>query len=102
MKGYPKHLNSREDVDVALSIDEERTKDILRQMLNERENWFFISKLESKEAGVDDATHKVLCDDPTVEEEKQTWSQYALGTSPSSPLARIGLTVKDARAIIKE
>jgi hypothetical protein len=100
MKGFPKHFNSRADVEAALAVDPERTKAILSQMLDEERDWFFAGKLASPEDGIEDAAHKVVCDDPSAE--APSYSQYELRECPSSPLRRIGMSAEEAEAVIME
>ena len=99
MKGYPRHFNTRADVEVALAMDPERTKGILRQMLEEEKDWFFAGRLASPEDGVEDEAHRIVCDDPAAE--NPSYSQYELRESPSSPLRRIGMTAEEAEAILE-
>ena len=99
MKGYPKHFNTRADVEVALAMDPERTKAVLAQMLEEERDWFFAGRLASPEDGIEDAGHKIVCDDPATE--SPSYSQYELRECPSSPLRRMGMTAEEAEAIVE-
>lgn len=101
MKGFPKHLNSKTDVDIALAIDAEKTKSIISSMLAAEKDWFFSSRLASKDDGINDSTHKIVCEDSSVEESLKIWLQYELKDCPSSPLSRIGLSQAAAQKIVE-
>jgi len=100
MKGYPKRFNTKQDVDVAIRVDAEKTKGKLQKMLDERWQWMIIGQLAEADVGVEDSTHKVVTlydDDGTTFKEKH---QYELQEDPECALFRLGYTVAEAQDII--
>lgn len=100
MRGYPKRFNTKKDVDVALSIDAEKTKEKLQKMLDERWQWVITGQLAENDAGVEDSTHKVVTlyeDDGTTFKEKY---QYELKEDPQCALFKLGYTVQEAEDIV--
>lgn len=99
MRGYPKHINTRADLDVALQIDAARARAEVQRMLTARLAWAVVDKLDLSDQGVTDATHKVveIADESGDVTEKY---QHELREDPYSKLIRIGLTVAEAQDIL--
>ncbi|MFA7175258.1 MAG: hypothetical protein WC340_17930 [Kiritimatiellia bacterium] len=99
MRGYPKHMNTRHDLDVAMQIDATRTRVEVQRMLDAKDVWTVGEKLPLTDAGVIDATHKVV----EVEDEAGTvveTYQYELKEDPAARLFQVGLTVTEAQDIV--
>jgi len=94
MRGYPKHINTRRDLDVAMSIDAERTRAMLRRALDAREGWRTVAPLASESDGITDDTHRVV--DQGDEETGPQWYQQEWGPLPGNMIDRLGLTVAEA------
>ncbi len=89
MKGFPKFINSAEDVaNLKLSHPLE-LKAYLQDILDFKDQWSPISKLSEGEVGVTDATHKVVenkdLDGATVER-----YQYELKEDPNCRIFSLG------------
>ena len=99
MKGLPKHLNTKKDIEHCLTQWPEKTKAILQQMLDSRFAWVIDKKLADGESGTTDDTHKVteVTDDAgnVVERYQMAWQE-----DPNCQLFRIGLTVDEAGTMI--
>lgn len=104
MKGYPKHLNTREDYEyVRANFPKEKWLPSFEALLQDTENWFFESNLANKAAGIEDATHKIVESTTTPaegEEAVTTYAQYVLKTDTNAKIFRIGYTVAEVEAII--
>lgn len=100
MRGYPKHINTRRDLDEALRIDDARAKAWLREALENREGWRVAARLDDPEDGVEDEMHRIVAVDPedggVTEHYQEDW-----GPLPGNALARIGLTVEEAEALLE-
>ena len=61
MKGFPKHLNSKQDyIYIRENFPDEQWKPVWQGLLGGQKNWFCVGKLDSKEAGITDSTHKII------------------------------------------
>lgn len=96
MRGFPKHINTRRDVEILLATYPSEMKDFLQQCIDESENWINPVKLSDGEIGIEDATHAVRIDE-NGERYQLTW-----GFDPGCKLARLGITVSEAEAMINE
>lgn len=99
MKGFPKHFNTKKDVENCLTQWPERTKTVLQQMLDARFAWVIDRKLADDESGITDETHKIteVTDDAdnVVERYQMKWEE-----DPSCQLFRLGLTVDEVETMI--
>lgn len=100
MKGYPKHINTKEDVLNVKEIEPARTKIFLQSAIDGREGWYVTAHLSSEEDGLIDDTHRVV--DKSDEEGAADWYQEEWGPLPGNLLDRIGLSVAEAEEIIME
>lgn len=98
MEGYPKHLNTKEDVEfVVANFPRDKWTSQLQALLDERLQWFNQGKLDANDAGVEDATHKVVVMDMVGESERY---QYELREDPNCDLLRLGLTAEVVEAYL--
>lgn len=96
MRGVPKTFGTEQDIINSMAEDQQATKAKLRELLAGRFAWFAVRKLEDSEAGLEDATHRVVeqrtgmgpGDDGPVER----W-QYELQEDSNAFMFKIGLTV---------
>jgi hypothetical protein len=99
MKGFPKHLNTKQDYLNLLPLFPEQTKAELQRLLDERIGWVTTSRLNDGDEGLTDETHRVdaLEDDTgTVTERYQV--QYM--EDPAAELFRVGFTVEEVEGLI--
>jgi hypothetical protein len=102
MRGFPKHLNTRYDVEHCLEYYPEETKAFLTQKLAEVKKWQATSKLASAAVGVTDETHKVVdVKDQSGKEVKERY-QYEYKDDPNCELFRLGLTVEEVEKMLKK
>jgi len=99
MKGYPKHIATQKDLQVAMEINAERTKSFIRRAIDARTGWVVTGSLDNESDGVTDDTHRVL--DQASEEGEHDWYQEEWGPIPGGTLDRLGLSVEEAEEIIK-
>ena len=60
MNGYPKHINSKEDI-LNLKADYPiETKKFLEGLIEASKDWIVVKELEDSEVGIEDNTHKVV------------------------------------------
>lgn len=94
MRGFPKCINSREDVTNLLATFPEKTKAFLQEGVDQAESWLYPTKLAPEQSGIEDATHCVRFDE-NGERYQMTW-----GFDPGGSLGRLGMTIAEAEAII--
>ena len=99
MKGFPKHINTKQDVLQCMTKWPEQTKDFIQRMLDNRYSWMVDLKLGDNEAGVNDETHRVV--EITNEETGNIEERYQhiWKEDPNCKLFRLGLTVEEAEEI---
>ena len=98
MRGYPKHMNTRQDVENAMQIDGEKTRAYLQRAIDGREGWVVTEPIDDKAAGVVDDTHQVI--DQGNEERGADWYQQEWMPLPGNALDRLGISVAEAAAMI--
>lgn len=98
MKGYPAHLATMHDINVAMELDPERTKTHLQRLIDGSRGWFITGSLSQKSDGITDDTHRVV---DQGQDGKHDWYQQEFGVLPGNELVRIGLTVEDAEALVQ-
>ena len=96
MRGFPKHINTRRDVEILIKAYPDETKKFLQECINESENWINPVKLADGEAGIEDATHCIR-----IEENGERY-QLEWGFDPGCKLARLGITIDEAEAMIND
>lgn len=93
MKGFPKYINTKADLENLLEDYPRETKDYVQSLIDTKDNWFPIELIGD---GLTDDTHKVY-EDPETKEK----TQYVLREDPNGPLFRLGFTsVADATEFI--
>lgn len=95
MKGFPKFINSKEDVDNLKLTHAAELKSYLQDILDFKDQWIMISKLAAGAVGVVDATHKV------IEEKDQSGAaigryQYELKEDPNCRIFELGFKTSAA------
>lgn len=96
MRGFPKHINTRRDVEILLNTHPAEMKAFLQKCIEESENWINPVKLADGEAGIEDATHCIR-----IEENGERY-QLEWGFDPGCKLARLGITTEEAEAMIND
>lgn len=98
MRGYPKHINTRADLEEALRIDDARAKSWLREALDNREGWRTVARLDDPAEGVEDETHRIISvdseDGGVAEQYQEDW-----GPLPGNVIDRLGLSVAEAEEL---
>ena len=60
MNGYPKHINSKEDIMNIITDYPIETKKFLEGLVESSSDWLVQSELKDNEVGIEDNTHKVV------------------------------------------
>ena len=100
MKGFPKYINSKQDVLNLLVEYPSETKQYLQELLDTKDAWLMAGKLETGEAGITDKTHKVVeTKDQETDEVKERY-QYEFKEDPNGTIYRLGFTPDEVRKLI--
>lgn len=101
MKGFPKHLNTRYDVEYCFEHYPAETKAFLTQKLAEVKQWLVTGKLAEGDVGKTDKTHKVVeVKDKETDKVTERY-QYEYKDDPNCKLFKLGFTVKEAEKLLK-
>ena len=101
MKGFPKHLNSRADYEyIRDKFPTTMWKPAWQALLDGEKNWFCTGKLESKEDGVKNRSHKVV--EATNHDNETEYYQYELQADPNCEMVRLGFTKAEVKAALNE
>jgi len=102
MRGFPKHINTKEDVEFLLDKYPKKTKTFLKWKLAEVKQWLVVEKLKDDDNGKTDEQHKIV----EVKDEKSgevtERYQYKYKDDPNCQLFKLDLTVDEANEMIKE
>ena len=94
MRGFPKHLNSKQDYVNCLELFPTETKAELQRILDDRFVWVDTAILNGT-AGVVDSTHRVIeSDDGLIQQE--------LKEDTNAKLFRLGFTVSEVEEILND
>lgn len=111
MVGFPKFLNTREDYEyVRANFDKSEWVGKFEALLKTEYEWFNMGKIDSKEAGVEDDTHKVVEEKPQkkenettdAEEQTVTYYQFEYKIDPNCKMYKLGYTHDEVEKIINE
>jgi len=100
MRGFPKHLNTRYDVDYCLEHYPEEAKAFLAKKLTEVKKWQVTGKLKDGETGKTSHSHKVVEVKDQVTKEVKERYQQEYKDDPNCELFKLGFTVKEAEDIL--
>lgn len=97
MKGFPKHINSKRDVDNLLRDYPEKTKAWLKKHMESREGWHTVRKVESK-ADVRE-TKSVRVKTVTLDDKTELYEEH-YGPIPGNAIDMLGLGTEDVLGFI--
>lgn len=99
MKGFPKTIQTKQDVMNLLGDYPERTKTFLQSILDGRFSWVTTGTLDTAEQGIEDETHRVL---ELNDEEAQsaTILQQEWQVRPNAKLFRMGFTPEEVEGLL--
>jgi hypothetical protein len=90
MRGFPKFINSRQDLENVKVEFPQETKAFVQDVLVHKDVWVMTSKLADGEAGLTDDTHKIVENRDQITDEVTERYQYEFMEDPSinSPIKR--------------
>lgn len=101
MKGFPKHLNTKQDyLYVRENFSENQWRPVWLQLLDERFEWLNTKILKNDETGIVDKTHRTAkTEDVTGKTAEKYQQEYK--EDPNAKLFRIGFTVDEITNLLK-
>ena len=100
MKGFPKHLNTKEDYEYIKShFDESLWKPEFQKLLDSYKDWFFTKELNVETDGINDETHKVV-EFRESEDTPPYYHQYELQVNPNAKIFKLGYTIEEVQQLI--
>lgn len=103
MKGYPKHLNTKDDyLYVKDNFPREQWVNDFQKLLDSRKDWITTGTVASVEAGVTDATHRVIPEYAENSAEPTSYAQQELQEIPTAKIFKLGFTVEEVQNIIAQ
>lgn len=102
MHGFPKYLSTKQDVLNVMQEYPKQTKKFLQELLDTKDVWMLVRKLDLDEEGVQDETHKVVTnDDPETKDIVEKY-QYEFKEDPNGTIFRMGFTVQEVQLLVAE
>lgn len=104
MRGYPEHLNTKQDYLNMLEIDKKETVRRLKELLDSRYIWIENKELEDGEEGIEDETHQVR-EYPIPQEGGHVAYkkfQYELKESEYATIFRLGFNVEEVEQLVRD
>lgn len=98
MRGFPKHMNTKQDYLNLKDKFPEETRAALQRLLDERIQWLDVGVLAKGEAGLEDKTHKII--EVELMEGGTERHQINYMKDPNARLYKLGVTVKEAENLI--
>lgn len=99
MQGFPKHLNSKFDYDyIKINFPRESWTPFFEELLNTQKVWVCAKNLVEGEAGIIDATHKVVENEDMDKTVKRYQYEYII--DQNSPMIKLGYTEKEIEDIL--
>lgn len=100
MRGFPKHLNTREDYEYVAERYPVEARTQYQALLNNRKTWLPVGSLKTGEKGVESKNLRMveMCDElgKTVDRVQEEYKD-----DPNALIARLGFTVKEVeRAVL--
>lgn len=99
MRGFPKKINTKQDVYNLKDQYPDDVREYLQVALDHREGFVVTSKLDSRADGIEDDTHRIRTETDESGTENE-WYQETWGILPGNTLDRIGMTVEEAERLI--
>jgi len=101
MRNFPRYINSRADIDHLAVEYPEKLKAFLQELVDTKDEWILTGKLEDWDAGITDATHKVVENKDQETGEIKDRYQFEFMEDPNGPIFRYGFeSVAEVQAII--
>lgn len=104
MKGKPKFLNTKQDylnflaMGAAENVTDADKKQALEDLLVGTEEWFAVGNID-KDAGITDATHKVVVNEDTTSG-TVTYTQYEFKKNEGARIFQLGFTIAEVQSLL--
>lgn len=102
MHGFPKYLSTKQDVLNVMQEYQKQTRNFLQELLDTKDVWLLVRKLNDDEIGVEDETHKVVTNDGLGTKDVVERYQYEFKEDPNGPIFRMGFTVEAVQLLVQD
>ena len=102
MHGFPKYLSTQQDVLNVMQEHPKQTRNFLQELLDTKDVWLLVRKLNDGEIGVEDETHKVVTNDDPETKGVVGRYQYEFKEDPNGPIFRMGFTVEAVQLLVQD
>lgn len=94
MRGFPKTISTKKDIQNLLPLYPEETREYLQKLLDTRFIWRSTGAIAEGTAGVQDATHRVMRTENGLE-------QFELVEDENAKIFRLEFTVSEVEEMLK-
>lgn len=95
MRGFPKYINSKDDVLNLVQEFPTELKTFLQDLYNHKDQWLIVSKLEESDVGVENETNKIVEVKDTETNEVKERYQYELKEDVNGTIFRLGFKTSE-------
>jgi len=99
MRGFPKSINTKRDIENLLELYPEQSRRCLQKMVDNRTTWRTVKKLDATKDGKTSPVQRVI---EEGEGDGKKLVQQELVDDPNCILFRLGLTVEAATSIVHD
>ena len=99
MRKFPKHINTRQDIENLLVLFPDKTKAYLQGCIDGRENFVPIAHYDTEAECISDETHDYVVSEGM---DGVSYTQREYKVVPGNELDRLGISVEEAREYIRE
>lgn len=94
MRGFPRTITTKNDIQNLLQLYPDETREVLRQLLDTRFVWRSTGAIAEGMAGVQDTTHRVMRTESGLE-------QFELVEDENAKIFRMGFSVAEVEEMLK-
>jgi len=98
MRGFPNHLNTKQDFLNLLDDYPDETRAALQTLIDEKNQWLNTGLLGSDDKGITDGSHKVVEVENAAEEIERY--QYEFKEDPNAKIFQLGFTVEEVQKLL--
>lgn len=102
MHGFPKYLSTKQDVLNVMQEYPKQTRNFLQELLDTKDVWLFVRKLNDDEIGIENKTHKVVPNDNPKTKNMVERYQYEFKEDPNGTIFRMGFTVEEVQLLVQD
>ena len=94
MRGFPRTITTKNDIQNLLQLYPDETREVLRQLLDTRFVWRSTGAITDGAAGIQDSSHRVMRTESGLE-------QFELVEDENAKIFRMGFSVAEVEEMLK-